>query len=620
MGSTRVRIAGGVAVGCVLLAGLLFWLLRGDDGDAAGQRAGEFLAAWPEDVTEESGDNPAAELTDDPEAAASLMASVTRNLAAEGRELTVSGDSRPVDGGDREVPYTATWNLGPGLPEWSYEATLRLTRADGDWTVRWEPAALHPQLAEGTTLVRREDRPDRAPVLAAGGEELAGVGRVWSLSIWPAQLTDPDAAWEAVEELDAGVDVAALQERVEEADEDQAVPVVTLRDADYEEHRDTVEAVEGLQTAEGSRTLAFEARGLVGGVDSDTGEGSSGLQALHDAELAGVPTTEVVLADRETGAAVETLAAGDGGAPGEPLRTTIDLDVQRAAEEALADQDQDGSIAAIRPSTGEILALADQPADYARSAQGKYAPGSGFKIVTAAALLEGGTSAESVLGCTQFANVDGREFHNQNEFELGEDTTLREAFVRSCNTTFIEHRDQVGHEELTRAAEAFGIGTGWEAGFGAFSGGVPAFDSDTDHAASLIGQGRVEAGPLAMAGVAATVADGEFRPPVLLPDAAQEETAGGERLSEETVETLRELMRETVTQGTASALADVPGTAHAKTGTAEVADGEGEVTTNAWIVGYDADNDLAFAVMLLDGGSGGSHAGPVAAAFLDALG
>ncbi|NJP67245.1 penicillin-binding transpeptidase domain-containing protein [Streptomyces spiramenti] len=620
MRGKQIRIAGGAALGLVLLAGVLFWLLRGDDGDAAQQRAGEFLTAWPEDATEEDDDNPAAALTDDPEGAASLMASVTRNLDPEGRDLRVSGESRAVEGGDREVPYTATWNLGPGLPEWSYEATVRLTRVDGDWAVRWDPAVIHPELSEGTTLVRREERPDRAPVLAAGGEELAGVGRVWSLSIWPAQLEDPDAAWEAVEGLDAGVDVEALQARVEEADEDQAVPVVTLRDADYEEHRDAVEAVEGLQTAEGSRTLAFEARGLVGGVDSDTGEGSSGLQALLDAELAGVPTTEVVLADRETGAAVETLAAGEGGGPGEPLRTTIELDVQRAAEEALADQDQDGSIAALRPSTGEILALADQPSDYARSAQGQYAPGSGFKIVTTAALLEGGATAEDVLGCAQFANVDGREFHNQNEFELGDDTTLREAFVRSCNTTFIEHRDQVGDAELIGAAEAFGIGTGWEAGFGAFSGRVPEFDSDTDHAASLIGQGRVEAGPLAMAGVAATVANGEFRVPVLLPDAEPEEPAGGEKLSEETVDTLRTLMRETVTDGTASVLSDVPGTAHAKTGTAEVADGEGEVTTNAWIVGYDADNDLAFAVMLLDGGSGGSHAGPVAAAFLDNLG
>ncbi|NJQ16728.1 penicillin-binding transpeptidase domain-containing protein [Streptomyces bohaiensis] len=620
MGAKQVRIAGGVALVGVLLAGALFWLLRGDDGDAAAQRAGEFLAAWPEDVSEEDGDNPAAELTDDPEAAASLMASVTRNLAADGRELTVSGESREVEGGDREVPYTATWDLGPGLPEWSYEANVRLTRADGGWTVRWEPAVLHPELTDGTTLVRQEDRPDRAPVLAAGGEELAGVGRVWSLSIWPAQLTDPDAAWEAVDGLDAGVDIEALQTRVEEADEDQAVPVVTLRDADYEEHRDAVEAVEGLQTAEGSRTLAHEARGLVGAVDAGSGEGTSGLQALHDAELTGVPTTEVVLADRETGAAVTTLAAGEGGAPGEPLRTTIDVEVQRAAEEALADQDQDGSIAAIRPSTGEVLALADQPADYARSAQGQYAPGSGFKIVTTAALLEGGTAADDVLGCAQFAEVDGREFHNQNEFELGDDTTLREAFVRSCNTTFIEHRDKVGHDELARAAEAFGVGTGWEAGFGAFSGRVPEFESDTDHAASLIGQGRVEAGPLAMAGVAATVAAGEFRVPVLLPDASEPETTDGETLSEETVETLRTLMREAVTGGTASALSGVPGTAHAKTGTAEVADGDGEITTNAWIVGYDADNDLAFAVMLLDGGSGGSHAGPVAAAFLDSLG
>ncbi|WP_227870299.1 penicillin-binding transpeptidase domain-containing protein [Streptomyces otsuchiensis] len=622
MRRNQILLVAGAMAALGLIGGLVFWLTRGGSGDEARERADAFLASWPVEAVEEGDDNPAAAMTDDPEAAASLLASVNRNLAPEARVFEVVGESRATgDGDDREVTYTATYDLGAGLPEWSYEATLRLTPGGDDgWQVVFEPSAIHPELAEGQTLARSERQPERGAILAADGDELAAVGRVWNITVWPAQLEDADAAYEAVDALDVGIDIDALAERVDEAEPDQAVPVVTLRDSDYEEHRDELNAVPGLQFEEDSRPLAHYARSVVGGVDADSGEGGSGLQARYQEQLAGTPQTAVVIADRESGAAVETLVEGEGGGPGEAVLTTIDIDVQRAAEEALKGQDQDGSIAVVRPSTGEILALADQPAGFARSAEGQYAPGSGFKVVTTAALLENGTASGDVLGCPKYATVDGRQFHNQNEFELGPSTTLHEAFIRSCNTTFIENRDALSGGQLTAAAEAFGLGGEWDTGITAYSGSVPDPSGDTDMAASLIGQARVQASPLAMASVAATVAAGEFRQPVLVPDAVEEPHRPSGALSETTVEQLRTMMRDAVTEGTASALANAPGTPHAKTGTAEIADEDGELTTNAWLIGYQEENDLAFAVLLEDGGSGGSHAGPVAAALLEALG
>lgn len=621
----RVWIAVASAAVAVVIGGVVFWLVRGggESGDAASERAAEFLDAWPLDVTDEETDNPAAALTDDPEAAASLLASVNRNLQAEERSFTDIGDSTPVDGGDdRQVEYTAVYNLGDGLPEWRYQATLVLTSSgDGGWLVRWEPGAVHPQLEEGQTLVKSTQQPERGAILAADGDELAAVGRVWNITIWPAMLEDADAAYEAIEDLDVGIDIESLEERVTEAEPDQAVPVVTLRDADYEEHRDAINAVQGLQSSEDSRPLANHARSVVGGVDPETGEGSSGLQGRYQDLLGGTPLTSVVIADRESGAALETLAEGEGGSDGEAVQTTIELAVQQAAEDALAGQEQGGAIAAVRPSTGEVLALADHPTGHARSAEGQYAPGSGFKVVTTAALLEQGTSAQDVLGCPKYEVVDGRQFHNQDEFELGPDTTLHQAFIRSCNTAFIGRRDQLSGGELSAAAEAFGMGGKWDSGVGTFDGSVPEAEGATDLAASLIGQGRVQASPLGMAAVAGTVAAGEFRQPVLVPDAVGDGYEPSASLSESTVDQLRTMMRATVTDGTASALAGVPGTAHAKTGTAEFVTGEdGDVSTHAWMIGYLGDSDLAFAVLLEDGGSGGSHAGPVAAAFLEALG
>lgn len=81
---------------------------------------------------------------------------------------------------------------------------------------------------------------------------------------------------------------------------------------------------------------------------------------------------------------------------------------------------------------------------------------------------------------------------------------------------------------------------------------------------------------------------------------------------------LRELMRATVTSGSAQALKGLPGRPHAKTGTAEFGT-ETPPRTHAWMIGYQGDFDLAWAVLLEDGGSGGADAGPVAARFLSNL-
>jgi cell division protein FtsI/penicillin-binding protein 2 len=490
------------------------------------------------------------------------------------------------------------------------------------WTVAWESALVHPRLAEGQTLVLTQDEPERAPILAADGSQLAGPSTVWDISIWPARLTDPAAAWEALDGLDVGIDTDALADRVAAAEPDQAVPVVTLRDAAFQEHATELRAAPGLQFAEGILPLAHAARAVVGEVDPATGAGVSGLQERYDEQLAGTASAAVVIADRDSGEAVDTLHEREGGAPGTPVETTLDPEVQRAAEAALEELDREASIVAVQPSTGDVLAAADWPVEgFNRSLQGQMAPGSTFKVVTAAALLEGGTTPDDVLGCPRTVTVNGQSFENQDEFELGPDTTLHEAFTASCNTALIDNRDLFGYDTLSRTAQAFGIGAVWSAGAVTFDGSVPAAESDNELAASLIGQGRVQASPLVMASVAATVAEGTFRQPVLVPAGVDErhQAPAEAELSAETFEALRTMMRDTVTDGSASALLGVPGEPHAKTGTAEFTDENGELSTNAWMIGFLGERDLAFAVALEDGGSGGSDAGPVAADFLHAL-
>ncbi|MFD5318787.1 penicillin-binding transpeptidase domain-containing protein [Streptomyces sp. NPDC127098] len=629
------RWRGGARVGGVLAlvvavfaaAVVVTLVLRRDDGDGGGDAAAEgarrFLDAWAADDLEA-----AAGLTDDPEAARSLLESVRENTRPERVEFALAGEPEPM-GRDAEgdveglvVSFTATFTL-PGLGAWSYESTAPMRPGDGDgadWLVAWESALVHPELAEGQTLVLTTEEAERAPILAADGSPLAGPSAVWDLAVRPADLTDPAAAWAALEALDVGIDTRALADRVAAAVPEQAVAVVTLRDEVFQEHAEALRAVPGLESVAGTRQLARSARAVVGALDPETGAGVSGLQQRYDEQLSGAGSAAVVVADRASGAAVETLHAWEGGTDGSPVETTIDPATQAAAEAALESAGRQGAIVAIEPSTGRVLAAADWPLDgFDRSLRGQLAPGSTFKVVTAAALLEGGATPDDVLGCPRTVTVDGQSFENQDEFELGPDTTLREAFAASCNTALIDHRDRFAPDTLSRAAEAFGIGGEWSVGAATFDGSVPVAESDNELAASLIGQARVQTSPLVMASVAATVAQGAFHQPVLVPAAVDEPHRAPAELAPETFQALRSMMRETVTAGSAAALAGVPGEPHGKTGTAEFADEDGELSTNAWIIGFLGERDLAFAVVLEDGGSGGSDAGPVAADFLGAL-
>ncbi|RPK82942.1 Penicillin-binding protein A [Streptomyces sp. ADI97-07] len=364
----------------------------------------------------------------------------------------------------------------------------------------------------------------------------------------------------------------------------------------------------------------LQAASLRGSVD-EQGKGAFGLEARYDKQLRGGTgaTSEIVVADRQSGQAQASLTRSTAK-PGKPVRTTIDPKVQTAAAEALDGLKVNAALVAVAPSTGNILAVSNRPAGgLNRALAGKYPPGSTFKVVTAAALLKAGLKPTDVVKCPKFAHVDGQKFENQNQFTLPAGSTFRDSFAKSCNTMFVENRGKVGGSALHDAAEAFGIGGVWDVGYTTYDGSVPVNTSDNDLAASTIGQARVQASPMVMASIAATVKEGTFKQPVLVPEAVKKKHEAAARLDPAVVGSLREMMRATVTYGAGQALTGLPGEPHAKTGTAEFGE-EKPPRTHAWMIGYQGDSDLAWCVMLEDGGSGGADAGPVAAKFLKSLG
>jgi cell division protein FtsI/penicillin-binding protein 2 len=164
-----------------------------------------------------------------------------------------------------------------------------------------------------------------------------------------------------------------------------------------------------------------------------------------------------------------------------------------------------------------------------------------------------------------------------------------------------------------------GLGRAVSIGVPAFGGEVPASTDPVDRAAEAVGQRRILVSPLAMASVAAAVARGRWFPPELIEERAASGSPGGPPLPSGPVATVRTLMREVVTSGTAYVLASQPGlSVYGMTGTAETGTGT-PPRTDAWFVGYQG--DVAFAALAANtaNGFGGAVAAPIVGRFLAKL-
>ena len=607
-------------------AGAWWWLLR--PRAEPGPVAAVYLAAWGRKdwpVMQAQVEAPPADF-------AGQHAAMAETLRVTAASFT-PGTATVTD--DRaEVPFQARLQLR-ALGEWPYQGVLRLVRRDDRWRVDWSPATLHPAQAAGLRFQRTRTWPDRAPILAADGSELAGPGPVVTVSVVGERVKDPAAVAKALAtyaEVPGGTARRALDDAARRPN--QAVPVVTLPEADYQAVRDNLYPVPGLSFEKGvgreyngpaSTRLLLGSVGPVTaddlkrlGVPYQTGDVAghgNGLEAAFERRLAGTPSGEVRLAGKD-GQAVKVLYRF-AGKDGQAVKTTIDPRAQEAAEAALEPVAKPAALVAIQPSTGELLAVVNTPFDgYDRALLGRYPPGSTFKVVTAAALLAGGLRPGDPVDCPKEAKVGGRTFGNFEDEVLGR-IRFSSAFANSCNTAFVQQAaKRLTGDELLAAAGRFGFGADPSPGVPAVTSRVPAPSDRAELAAEAFGQGRVTASPLQMATVAATVAEGRWHQPRLVPgQGADSPGEAPEPLDGGVAATLRTLMRQVVTEGTA-APAGLPAKVGGKTGTAEFGTGD-PLPTHAWFIGFRG--DLAFSVVVEDGGVGGKVAAPVAARFLRGL-
>lgn len=217
--------------------------------------------------------------------------------------------------------------------------------------------------------------------------------------------------------------------------------------------------------------------------------GAAGLEAAFDAALRGSPGSKSILVNSDGYRVGETVAAA--AVPGRNLVTTLDIDVQKAAESALSavSGEERGAVVVLDVRNGDVLAMASAPSFdpgewidgisrarwtnfydvpkrtplINRATDGAYSPGSTFKIVTALAALENGVDPDRVLMVDANPSKPGKGLFHRGNIRI-EDTAppgpydFRRAFIRSSNSYFIQLGLDAGYDRLLSTAHRFHFG------------------------------------------------------------------------------------------------------------------------------------------------------------------
>jgi penicillin-binding protein 2 len=363
--------------------------------------------------------------------------------------------------------------------------------------------------------------------------------------------------------------------------------------------------------------------------------GKTGVESAFEDQLRGTDGGEQVEVDA-CGRKLSEAAKLEPRA-GEEVTLTIDLDIQRAAEAAMAGHN--GAVVALDPNTGDILAMVSAPSfdlnapggarsEFNRAVRGQYPPGSVFKIITAAAGLEDGKINPNTYfycdGAYQGIRCWKHDGHGAQD--------LVNALAHSCNVYFMHTAERLGADELAKMARRFGLDQSVDID-GVLTGkaGVvpnPAWAKRVMHRAwepgdtlqMGMGQSSLTVTPLQSAFVAAAIANGGHlvRPRLIQrigdkTQPTQPPTPLG--LKAETLRWIERGLRAVVVEGTAKQL-DASLQIAGKTGTAQNPGG----ADHAWFVGYAPANHptIAIAVLVEQGGHGGVVAAPIAEAIIRA--
>jgi hypothetical protein len=546
----------------------------------------------------------AAQLSDRPTEAHEALNEAWSGLQATHLDTQILGSRYTEDTGS--VNYRFTWEL-PKNRTWTYDGVLNLVRNEGKWMVRWSASALHPKLGEHQTFELRADPPRRASVNELGGTEVLVPGKLYRYQLdavraGRALMSSARVVADVLRQFDDTLNPQRLAEQSSSAN--GPLDLITLRASDHDKVAAALDSLPGVVVTPQAEMLPTDERFAPAIVNE--------VKKAVQGELDGEPGWRVVSVNQNS-ADVDVLTEVPPK-PAPSVSLTLDRLVQNAAQHAVDRQWRKAMLVVIKPSTGEILAVAQNAAadaDGPAATTGLYPPGSTFKIITAgAAMGRDMATPNTLLGCPGEMEIGDRVVPNYNRFDLGV-VPMARAFANSCNTTFAELASRMPPKALTVAASQYGIGADYVIeGLTTVTGTVPPTVDVAERTEDGFGQGKVLVTPFGMALTAATVAAGETPTPHLIAGSTTVETGEHPPADPATLDGLRSMMRLVVTNGTGKEI-DGLGEVYGKTGEAEFQGG-----SHAWFTGYRG--DLAFASLIVGGGSS-SYAVRMVRAMLEEL-
>jgi len=554
------------------------------------------------------------------------------------------------------------------------------------WYLQVVKGATYQELAESNRIRPVKLRPPRGVIYDRKGRPMVENVLTFDVSLVPEDAPDidetirklapivrmrTDAIWQA---LDDAEDVRGKYEPVKIVEEAPWDEVATV-EARQEELPGVIVEPEHRRhyPYDGMASHQF---GYIGKVSraqkkqeqADTGllVGQGGLEKVHDKLLRGIAGRRMIQVNA-AGVKVKDLGIEEPK-PGTDLYLTLDLDVQRAAEEALGARA--GAVVAMDPNSGEVLALVSHPTYdpnlfprgisprdwvklsndpshplYNRAIQSVYPPGSTFKIVVSLAGLDSGKiDPDDTVTCSGSLRTGRKTFRCWKKGGHGV-VDFHKGLVESCDVYFYTMGDRMGFDFVAEYARKLGLGSKTDIALADEKAGLVPTEAwkrekvrepwyPADNFMNSIGQGFLQVSPIQAAQMIGAVANGGvFYQPLLLKRTRNRET-GAEQVfrpkekrravfDPEALEEVRSALLGVTSEagGTAHGAATPLATVAGKTGTAQViaqkvAGGKLTAATqdHAWFVAYAPANDprIAVAVVVEHGGHGGAAAAPVA--------
>ncbi|MBI3761684.1 MAG: hypothetical protein HY260_07455, partial [Chloroflexi bacterium] len=484
-----------------------------------------------------------------------------------------------AQGTDAQVSYSVTFHTAVvGDIVSRQPIVMPLIYSKGRWGVSWSDGLIWSQLAGGDYLVMDYTRPARANIYDRNGHGLAVETNAVALGIIPGQITDEEKLLDALSNL-LDRRRESIQSLYFGAQPDWYIPVGEASAEEVQSRLNYLSGIGGLQMSTiktryypnggiaphvvgytsfipEDRLAEYRARGYRG----DERVGMAGIEAWGEEYLAGKPGGRLNIYS-PSGAFVGTLAQSQPQAS-QSITLTIDRDLQQAAQAALGELR--GAIVILNPNTGEVLAMASNPAYdpnlfdptnpnsiglptvlndphrplLNRAAQGTYPPGSVFKIVTMAAALDSGTyTPDARYNCPAYWTELGPNFVKEDwTVKAGlpphGEVTLQKALTVSCNPYFWHIGLTLFNADpnfLANEARAYGLGPATDIEQVAEADGVipdAAWKEATlnetwstgDGVNMATGQGYVLVTPLQIARMVSAVANGGtlYRPQLVL--------------------------------------------------------------------------------------------------------